>query len=258
MLQQAIEAVNAQGARAFIPYIMAGDGGLEQLVPTVLRLQALGVTAIEVGIPFTDPVADGPTIEAAGMRALANGATLRTILKTLLSAADKITVPLVAMTYLNPILAYGAEDFARDAYAAGIRGVIVPDMPFEESSIIHPALKAQKIDLVQLISLTSATARIEKLARESEGFIYAVTINGITGERSQFATHLAEHFAQLKQTSTIPVLAGFGISTPEHVKHFAAFSDGVIVGSKIVDSLYKNDWATIEALIQATIQLEVK
>lgn len=254
MLQQAIEQVKT----AFIPYIMAGDGGLESLKPTILRLQQLGVAAIEVGIPFTDPVADGPTIEAAGMRALANGATLRTILSTLTSFADDITVPLVAMTYLNPILAYGADDFARDAHKAGIRGVIVPDMPFEESAIISPALKAQSIDLVQLISLTSDEARIEKLARASEGFIYAVTINGITGERTQFAKTLATHFAKLKKHSQVPVLAGFGISTPEQVKHFSTFSDGVIVGSKIVDALQRQDWTTIETLVQATKQLEVK
>lgn len=258
MLQQAIEQINKNGAAAFIPYIMAGDGGLETLKSTILRLQNLGVTAIEVGIPFTDPVADGPTIEAAGMRALATGATLKNILQTLTSFANDITIPLIAMTYLNPILAYGADDFARDAYAAGIRGVIVPDMPFEESDIIHPALKAHKIDLVQLISLTSDAARIEKLARASEGFIYAVTINGITGERAQFATHLAEHFAKLKEHSQIPVLAGFGISKPEHIAHFSTFSDGVIVGSKIVDALKTQDWATIEALISATKQLEVK
>lgn len=255
MLQQAIEQVTTRGESAFIPYIMAGDGGLETLVPTILRLQALGVTAIEVGIPFTDPVADGPTIEEAGMRALAAGATLRTILQTLAST-DDITVPLVAMTYLNPILAYGTGDFARDAYAAGIRGVIVPDMPYEERAVIHADLRAHKIDLIQLISLTSATERIETLAAASEGFIYAVTINGITGEQAHFAQHLAAHFAKLKQASTIPVLAGFGISTPAHVKHFAAFSDGVIVGSKIVDSLHKQDWLAIEQLIQATKQQE--
>lgn len=251
MLQQAIEQVNERGGAAFIPYIMAGDGGLETLKPTILRLQALGVTAIEVGIPFTDPVADGPTIEAAGMRALSYGVTLRNILQTLASFADDITVPLVAMTYLNPILAYGADEFARDAFAAGIRGVIVPDMPFEESGMIAPSLKAHNINLVQLISLTSDAARIQKLAHASEGFIYAVTLNGITGERAQFATHLAEHFATLKTESNIPVLAGFGISQPEHIAHFRTFSDGVIVGSKIVDALAKDDWATIEALITA-------
>lgn len=247
-LQQTIEAAG----KAFVPYIMAGDGGLETLKSTILKLQELGVTAIEVGIPFTDPVADGPTIEEAGARALKVGANLRSILQTLTDFADDITVPLVAMTYLNPILAYGAEQFAGDAYKAGVRGVIVPDMPYEERDIIHPVLKVAGIDLVQLISLTSPTERIEKLAAASEGFIYAVTVNGITGARTDFANNLEAHFAKLKAASSIPVLAGFGISTPEHVKEFNSFSDGVIVGSKIVNSLHTGDWETIENLIVAS------
>lgn len=247
-LQQAIEAAG----KAFVPYIMAGDGGLDTLKPTILKLQTLGVTAIEVGIPFTDPVADGPTIEEAGERALKEGATLRSILQTLASFADEITVPLVAMTYLNPILAYGAEQFAADAYKAGVRGVIVPDMPYEEKDTIHAELKAANIALVQLISLTSPAERIEKLAAASEGFIYAVTVNGITGARAGFADNLEAHFAKLKAASSLPVLAGFGISTPEHVQKFNTFSDGVIVGSKIVNSLHTGDWATIEALVAAS------
>ncbi|MEK4228269.1 tryptophan synthase subunit alpha [Solibacillus sp. FSL H8-0538] len=249
---EAILKVNARGDKAFVPYIMAGDGGLEKLQPTILRLQELGVTAIEVGIPFSDPVADGPTIEKAGKRALAHGTTLRKVIETLITFADEITVPLVAMTYLNPILAYGAESFAADASRAGIRGVIIPDMPMEEMNIIHPTLKNSGIALVQLISLTSPAERITQLASASEGFIYAVTVNGITGARSSFAENLADHFNQLKAASSIPVLAGFGISTPEHVKQFGAFADGVIVGSKIVDALVNDDWATIEALIKAT------
>lgn len=256
-LQQAIERVNANGDKAFVPYIMAGDGGLDKLHTIVTRLQDLGVSAIEIGIPFTDPVADGPTIEQAGVRALENGTTLRKVLETLTAFADDITVPLVVMTYLNPVLAYGAADFARDAYVAGIRGLIVPDMPFEESGIIHSELKAAGISLVQLISLTSPAERIKKLAAASEGFIYAVTVNGITGARAGFADSLEEHFAQLKAASTIPVLAGFGISTPEHVQHFGTFSDGVIVGSKIVDAIVQDDWSAIEQLINASKQLEV-
>lgn len=251
-LQQAIETVNTRGDKAFIPYIMAGDGGLERLQPTILRLQELGVTAIEVGIPFTDPVADGPTIEKAGERSLRSGTTLRKVLETLHSFADEITVPLVAMTYLNPILAYGTEAFARDAVAAGITGLIVPDMPFEESDIIAGVLKAEGMSLVQLVSLTSPPKRVAKLAAASEGFIYAVTVNGITGARAEFAANLAEHFAQLKAVSKVPVLAGFGISTAEHITTFGKFSDGVIVGSKIVDALQSDDWATIEALVKAT------
>lgn len=251
-LQQAIEQILVAGDKAFVPYIMAGDGGLETLKPTILKFQQLGVTAIEIGIPFTDPVADGPVIEQAGERALAHGVTLRKVLKELTSFADEITVPLVAMTYLNPILAYGVEHFAHDAKAARIQGLIVPDMPYEERAIIHPALQAQNIALVQLVSLTSPAERMKKLAKASEGFIYAVTVNGITGERASFADDLKNHFANLKAFSDIPVLAGFGISTPAHVKNFGELADGVIVGSKIVTALKQQDWTTIETLIQAS------
>lgn len=251
-LTNAFEAVNAAGHKAFVPYIMAGDGGLHTLRPTILRLQELGVTAIEVGIPFTDPVADGPTIEEAGYRALKEGATLRTVLHELASFREDITVPLVAMTYLNPILAYGVELFAIDAKEAGIEGVIVPDMPLEESGIIHDALRFAGIDLVQLVSLTSSAERIQKLTAASEGFVYAVTVNGITGARQTFEQQLADHFAQLASYTDKPILAGFGISTPEQVQSLSAISNGVIVGSKIVDALTRDDWATIEALVAAS------
>ncbi len=251
-LTEAIVEATRLGHKAFIPYIMAGDGGLDTLKPTILKLQQLGVTAIEVGIPFTDPVADGPTIEEAAVRALAKGTTLRKVLETLASFADEITVPLVAMTYLNPILAYGIDAFAKDAYEAGIRGVIIPDMPLEESTIVHPSLKAYGVDLVQLVSLTSTPERIEKLTKASEGFIYAVTVNGITGARSTFEGDLESHFKKIQSYTDTPVLAGFGISTPEQVKQFGTFTSGVIVGSKIVDSLAKDDWDTIVSLVKAS------
>lgn len=257
-LKQAILSVTAAGDKAFVPYIMAGDGGLDKLQPTILKLQELGVTAIEVGIPFTDPVADGPTIERAGERALANGTTLRKVLETLTGFADQITIPLVAMTYLNPILAYGVEKFAHDAKQAGIRGVIIPDMPLEESGIVHPALKNAEIALIQLVSLTSTPERIERLTKASEGFIYAVTVNGITGARSSFAGSLDDHFKRIQTYTDTPVLAGFGISAPEHVKNFGSFCNGVIVGSKIVDSLANGDWDIIEELVKASKASAVK
>lgn len=256
-LQHIIEETLTKGDKAFVPYIMAGDGGLETLKPTILKLQQIGVTAIEVGIPFSDPVADGPTIEKAGQRALSHGVTLRNVLAELASFADEISVPLVAMTYLNPILAYGIDAFARDASAAGIHGLIVPDMPFEESALLHPALKTYGIALVQLISLTSPLERVKKLAAASEGFIYAVTVNGTTGVRAEFAKNLSAHFNVLKQHSNVPVLAGFGISTPEHVKEFSTFSDGVIVGSQIVSALEQQDWTTIEALVNAAKKVSI-
>ena len=250
-ITEAIEKVTASGAKAFVPYIMAGDGGLATLKPTILKLQKLGVTAIEVGIPFTDPVADGPTIEQAGMRALAHGVTLRKVLAELTSFASDITVPLIAMTYFNPLLAYNLERFATDAYAAGVRGIIVPDVPLEESQILRDLLNPAGIDVVQLISLTSTEDRITRIAQASQGFIYAITVNGITGARTTFVDDLSTHFGHLKQVSTLPVLAGFGISTPDHVRDMGVMTDGVIVGSAIVKALHEGNYELIADLVKA-------
>ena len=251
-LQQAISKAKDSGNKAFVPYIMAGDGGLETLKPTILKLQAMGVTVIEVGIPFTDPVADGPTIEQAGERALAKGITLRKVLAELGEFREEIHVPLVVMTYFNPVLAYGLEAFGRACEAGGVKGLIVPDVPLEESEQLREALNPFGIDIVQLVSLTSPPERIAKIAAASQGFIYAVTVNGITGARAHFANDLEEHFARLREASAIPVLAGFGISTPEQVLRMVSLGDGVIVGSAIVTALHEGDFAKIEALVAAS------
>lgn len=251
-IEQAVIKAKEAGDKAFVPYIMAGDGGIETLKPTILKLQTIGVTAIEVGIPFTDPVADGPTIEQAGERALAKGVTLRKVLAELASFREDITVPLVVMTYFNPVLAYGFEAFGTACAAAGVRGLIVPDVPLEESAILREELNPYGVDIVQLVSLTSPAKRIAKIAAASQGFVYAVTVNGITGARTSFASDLEGHFARLREASPIPVLAGFGISTPEQVISMSALGDGVIVGSTIVTALHEGDFAKVEALVAAS------
>ena len=251
-LQQAIEQTKTTGNKAFVPYIMAGDGGLQTLKPTILELQQMGVTAIEVGIPFTDPVADGPTIEQAGERALVEGVTLRKVLAALASFKEEIQVPLVVMTYFNPVLAFGLEAFAKACIAGGVKGLIVPDVPLEESAILRDTLNPHGIDIVQLVSLTSPPERIARIASASQGFVYAVTVNGITGARATFADNLNDHFARLREASQIPVLAGFGISTPEQVVSMGALSDGVIVGSAIVTALHEGNLEKVEALVSAS------
>ncbi|MFF2175218.1 tryptophan synthase subunit alpha [Lysinibacillus sp. NPDC058147] len=251
-IQQAIEQTKIAGNKAFIPYIMAGDGGLGTLKPTIIKLQQMGVTAIEVGIPFTDPVADGPTIEQAGERALAEGVTLRKVLAALAAFKEEIQVPLVVMTYFNPVLAYGLEAFANDCVAGGVKGLIVPDVPLEESAVLRDTLNPHGIDIVQLVSLTSPPERIARIAAASQGFVYAVTVNGITGARTTFANDLNDHFARLREASQIPVLAGFGISTPEQVVSMGALSDGVIVGSAIVTALHEGNLEKVEALVAAS------
>lgn len=251
-IQRAIENQLTEGHQAFVPYIMAGDRGLQKLKEDILFLQEAGVTAIEVGIPFSDPVADGPVIQAAGERALRKGVTLRKILMTLQEIRSQVKIPLVVMSYLNPIMRYGLEQFAKDAKIAGVEGVIIPDVPLEEYSVVKPILTAEEIALIPLVSLTSPTERIHKIAAAAEGFIYAVTVNGVTGERTSFDEQLMEHLQKLKEKSPVPVLAGFGISTEEQIRAFEKNVDGVIVGSSIVKALENGELEKIKRLINAT------
>lgn len=247
-LQQRVEYVKTKGQKAFVPYVMAGDGDLKK---QLLHLQQKGATAIEVGIPFSDPVADGPIIQEAGQRALQNGANLTNILHELATLQQTITTPIVIMTYFNPIVHYGIEKFVQAASAANVKGLIIPDLPIEEADCIQPFFKETDIALVQLISLTSPIERIKKLSQAAEGFIYAVTVNGITGTQKPSESSLHDHFATLQQIATIPVLAGFGISTKEHVQQMNQYVDGVIVGSAIVQAFHDNDETIIDELFSA-------
>lgn len=251
ILTNAISACLEHGDKAFVPYIMAGDGGLPALKEQILFLQEAGVTAIELGIPFSDPVADGPVIQAAGERSLAHGVTLRKVLRELNLFIDEVKVPLVIMSYLNPILSYGISAFVKDCGNSGVYGLIVPDLPLEESDLLRDELAGTEIALIQLVSLTSPPERIRKITTKGEGFIYAVTVNGITGVRDGFGDELQVHLEVLKAVSPVPVLAGFGISTPEQVRSIGAFADGVIVGSAIVDAFHRGDLPTVAALVKA-------
>lgn len=250
-LESAIRACVNRKNKAFVPYIMAGDGGIGALKEQILFLQEAGVTAIELGIPFSDPVADGPVIQEAGGRALAQGVTLRKVLEELRVFRNEVTVPIVFMTYLNPILSYGITEFVEDCGTSGVSGLIIPDMPLEESALLKDKLINSDIALIQLVTLTSPPERIRKITAASEGFVYAVTVNGTTGVRTDFKENLQTHLEQLKEVSPVPVLAGFGISTPEQVRSIGAIADGVIVGSAIVDALHRNDREKVKALVNA-------
>ncbi|WP_035512510.1 tryptophan synthase subunit alpha [Halalkalibacillus halophilus] len=240
-----------QNKKLFVPYIMAGDGGMDQFIENLQFLDQAGASAIEVGIPFSDPVADGPTIQEAGKRALEDNVTLPAILAIIKEHRSTIQAPIIFMSYLNPILQYGLDIFMKDAKDAGIDGFIIPDLPFEQQSLIQPHLDENELALIQIVSLTSSTQRLQTIAEASQGFLYAVTVNGITGSRDTFESTLEQHFAQLKKYSNVPVLAGFGISTPEHVKQLSQYADGTVVGSKIIELLQTKDFQSIKELIQA-------
>ncbi|RPF53270.1 tryptophan synthase subunit alpha [Aquisalibacillus elongatus] len=240
------------GDKLFVPYIMAGDGGLNELIHKLQFLSEAGASAIEVGIPFSDPVADGPTIQEAGKRALEEQVTLYDVINTLKANRHLVDAPIIFMTYLNPIFKMGIESFVHDAKLAGVDGLIIPDLPYEQQTVIQGYLKEADIALIQLVSLTSSEQRIKHLAEASEGFTYAITVNGITGARSNVTENLNTYFKQLKQASSVPVLAGFGISTPEHVKQMSETTDGVIVGSKIVELFHQKDYESIKRLIDSS------
>lgn len=251
-IDQAFSEVLTRGDKAFVPYIMAGDGGLDALKEQILFLQESGATAIELGIPFSDPVADGPVIQEAGLRALENGTTLRAILSDLDTWKDTRTIPIVLMTYFNLIYAIGVENFSKRCQEVGVDGLIIPDLPLEEEEEIAPIFHANGIALIRLVAPTSPKERIEKIAQSTEGFLYAVTVKGTTGARTEYEEGLPQYLKELKAVSNAPVLAGFGVSSPEQVKELSSYCDGVIVGSKIVSLLHKNEKQEIAELVAAT------
>jgi len=255
-LDQALADTLAKGNKIFIPYIMAGDGGLEQLPKQINFLAEAGATAIELGIPFSDPVADGPTIQAAGLRALKQGIHLKSILTTLKQTKQKRSIPIILMTYFNPLYVYGLERCLQDCLEAGVSGLIIPDLPLEEEGSIPKLMADYDLAFVRLATLTSSKERLTQIANRTTSFLYAVTVNGTTGERNDFISSIGAYLAELRAISPKPVIAGFGISTPEQVKILANDCDGVIVGSKIVNSLHENKHQAIEQLIQATKQMD--
>src|SRR5699024_6094437 len=243
----------ANDENLFIPYIMAGDGGLDALKEQILFLESCGVSTIELGIPFSDPVADGPTIQEAGLRSLNAGTTLKGVLDTLQSFIDERNVPIILMTYINPIFNYGVETFAKDCKASGVSGVIIPDVPFEEEAFLLNPLQSNDIAFIRLAALTSTKERLKKIAKQSEGFLYAVSVTGTTGKRAEHQERVYKYLANLKEQSNVPVLAGFGISDANQAQKMNESCDGVIVGSAIVDLLHQKKYDEIKSFIQASL-----
>lgn len=256
-LEKSLKILKEKNEKAFVPYIMAGDGGLDVLKERILFLETCGATAVEIGVPFSDPVADGQAIQAAGLRALKNGTTLRGILQILQEVRPIVSIPLIIMTYSNPIYAYGVAAFFEDAKKAGVDGLIIPDLPIEEEEILSSYLEGSSIELIRLVTLTSSQERIEQIASRGRGFIYAVTVTGITGARVNFQEKVGEYLRSIRRVSPIPVLAGFGISTPEQVKEMSRDCDGVVVGSKIIELFHENRKDEIKELIQASKKVNV-
>ena len=252
-IDRSFQEKRATKKNIFVPYIMAGDGGLEMLEERINFLQDSGVAAIELGIPFSDPVADGPTIQKAGQRALKNGTTLASVLDALGKFKETRTIPIILMTYINLIYIYGVEKFAADCEKVGVDGVIIPDLPMEEESLVAEALEKHLIDFIRLAALTSPKERITELARRSEGFLYAVAVRGTTGAREAYEQDVASYLETLKAHSSVPVLAGFGVSTADQAHELSSHCDGVIVGSTIVQLLHEGKDEDVRTLIQNSL-----
>lgn len=254
-LRQHLETLKSTGKTLVVPYIMAGDHakGIAGLPETIDFLADNGASAIEIGIPFSDPVADGPVIELAGIRALANGTTLTKVLETLQTI--ETSVPLVIMSYFNPIYKYGIEKFINALQTTPVKGLILPDVPREHEDMIAPYLAETDIALVPLVTLTSQPDRQAELVKDAQGFIYAVTVNGVTGVGRDYRTDLNQHLSRLAEMSNAPVLAGFGVSSIEHIAKFRQVVDGVIVGSYIVKGLHEGRQSEIADFLQKASQL---
>ena len=219
--------------KAFIAFLTCGDPDLETTAAAVRAAAGAGADLIELGIPFSDPTAEGPVIQGANLRALKGGVTTDKVFALVKELRKDVTIPLVFMTYANVIFSYGAERFLRNCAEAGIDGLILPDLPFEEKEEFLAPCRKYGVDLISMIAPTSAS-RVAMIAREAEGFLYLVSSLGVTGERSEISTDLAAIMKTVRENTAIPCAVGFGISTPEQARAMAALSDGAIVGSAIV------------------------
>lgn len=217
-----------------MPYFMSFYPDGDAFKRLVLASQDAGADVIEVGVPFSDPIADGPAIQEAGNAALAQGATVGGVLKLLDELRDRLTVPLVIMTYANPILAYGTRRFFEDACKVGVRGAVIPDLSLEDSTVFGKAASNSGVDLIQFVAPTTPSERLGKIAKDSRGFTYLVSVTGVTGARPGEGFRLGEYVKQVRSAIPLPVCVGFGIATPSQAAAVARFADGVIMGSALV------------------------
>ncbi len=222
-----------QNKKVFIPFITCGDGGLDTTRKTVIEMVKAGAGIVELGIPFSDPTAEGPVIQEANIRALSAGTTTDKIFDMVKELRKDVDIPLVFMTYANVVFSYGMERFLKNARDVGMDGLILPDVPFEEKSEFAHTCREYGIDFISLIAPTSKD-RIAMIAKEAEGFIYLVSSLGVTGVRSKITTDLSSIVKIIRENTDVPCAVGFGISTPEQAKNMYEVSDGAIVGSAIV------------------------
>jgi tryptophan synthase alpha chain len=220
---------------ALMPFIMAGDPNIEITSEILLKLQANGADLIELGIPYSDPLADGPVIQVAASRALKSGTSPKKVIKLLDSLKGKLNIPIILFSYLNPLLCFGFEKFCEMASNAGVSGLIIPDLPLEEAYKFSKIVSNHSMDLILLVAPTTPFERMKQISNHTKGFTYLVSVTGVTGERNKMENRVENLIAKLKDVNSNPIAVGFGISTPEHVNKVREWgADGVIIGSAFV------------------------
>ncbi|WP_066632892.1 tryptophan synthase subunit alpha [Desulfolucanica intricata] len=258
MIEKRLAELRENGAKALIPFITAGDPDMQTTVELVLAMDRAGADVIELGVPFSDPVADGPAIQKASIRSLAGGTTLGGILDAVKEIRNKSDIPLVLMTYYNPVYQFGLEKFIDQAASAGVNGLIVPDLPFEEAAPLREPAKEKGISLIPLVAPNSPEERIKKITTRAGGFIYCVSSLGVTGVRRSIETDLADFVIRVRKYSRLPVAVGFGISGPAQAAGVARYCDAVIVGSALVKLIeeYANSGNLVEILAAKVRELK--
>jgi len=238
------------GHKALIPYVTVGYPSIEDTLKVVPLLASSGCDIVELGIPFSDPLADGVTIQKASFSALKNGVTPKLCLEVAKELSRKVNIPLVFMTYFNPVLSYGLQEFCSACASSGVDGLIIPDLPPDEGSELEAITQRHSLDLIYLLAPTSAEGRIRLVADRARGFIYLVSVTGVTGTRSSLPSELGTFVARIRKVAKQPLCVGFGISTPEQASQVAGIADGVIVGSRIIQLMETDGLETVGNFIR--------
>jgi len=257
-IEEKFTELRKEGSKALIAYLTAGDPNLETTREIILGMDRAGVDIIEIGVPFSDPTADGPTIQAASYRALQAGATLTGILEMIEGVRQVSEIPVVLFGYYNPILSYGNEHFARRAREAGVDGLLVVDLPPEESAELRRHTDRAGIDFISLIAPTSTDERIRKIARDAGGFLYYISITGVTGTARPQTSDIKRDVERIRAVTDLPVAVGFGISTPDQAREIAHHADGIVIGSAFVRLIEESRGANNRVNIVAGYARDIK